>query len=96
MTNMPDPKEAFPYKAPSMKVRQKYSHIFELDKPLETRFFKSLFDKVMAITMLFVASPILLLLKIAYVIEGIIIPENKGPMFFYFNAVSGGEDYSQV
>lgn len=91
MTNISDPKEAFPYKAPSKEVRQKYGYIFELDKPLEARFFKLFFDKVVAITMLFVTAPIILLLKIAYLIEGIIIPENKGPMFFYYNAVSGGK-----
>ena len=82
MTNMSDPKEAFPYKAPSKEVRQKYGYIFDLDKPLKARFFKWFFDKFVSLIMLLISAPILLLLKIAYVIEGIIIPENKGPMFF--------------
>ncbi|MDA8673837.1 sugar transferase [Gammaproteobacteria bacterium] len=90
MTNTSDPKEAFPYKAPSKEIRQKYGYIFEFDKPLKARFFKWFFDKIVAIAMLFLTAPILLLLKIAYVIEGVMIPENKGPMFFYYNAVSGG------
>ena len=41
--------------------------------------------------LLLLASPALLLLKIAYVIEGILIPENKGPMIFSYNAVSAGK-----
>ena len=34
---------------------------------------------------------ILLVLKLAFVIEGWLIPENKGPMFLYYNAVSAGK-----
>jgi lipopolysaccharide/colanic/teichoic acid biosynthesis glycosyltransferase len=35
--------------------------------------------------------PILLAIKFCYVIEGILIPENKGPMFFYYWGVSAGK-----
>ena len=31
------------------------------------------------------------MLKIAYVIEGLLIPENRGPMLFYYWAMSGGK-----
>ena len=34
---------------------------------------------------------ILVLLKIAYVIEGLLIPENKGAMLFYYWGISGGK-----
>lgn len=91
MTNKPEPKEAFPYKPPTEEIKQKYHHIFALDKPLEGRFFKTLFDKVVAGLLLLAAAPVLLLIKIAYVIEGWLLPENKGPMFFSYNAVSGGK-----
>lgn len=85
-----EPKEAFPYKPPSEEIKQKYRHIFEVEQPLPGRFFKVLFDKLIALAMLLVSAPILLLLKLAFVIEGWLIPENKGPMFFYYNAVSAG------
>jgi len=91
MTNKPEPKEAFPYKPPDETIKQKYSHIFELDKPLDDRFLKVVFDKVVAALLLMAAAPILLLLKVAYVIEGWLIPDNKGPMFFSYNAVSAGK-----
>jgi len=86
-----EPEGAFPYKPPTQELRQKYHHVFQIDKPLRPRFFKWLFDKLVASLLLVVSVPILLLLKIAYVIEGIIIPENNGPLFFHYNAVSAGE-----
>jgi lipopolysaccharide/colanic/teichoic acid biosynthesis glycosyltransferase len=86
----PEPTEAFPYTPPTDEIKLKYAHIFEIAAPLPTRFFKLAFDKLAAAVLLAFSLPILLLLKIAYVIEGILIPDNKGPMFFYYWGVSGG------
>ena len=86
----PEPEEAFPYQPPSDEVRTKYAYIFELSGPLPNRFLKNLFDKLVAVSLLIPALPILVFVKIAYVIEGWLIPENAGPMFFYYNAVSAG------
>lgn len=85
-----EPKEAFPYRPPTDYVKAKYRHIFELQEPLPVRLPKLLFDKLVAGSLLLLAAPILLLLKIAYLIEGWVIPENKGPMFFFYNGVSAG------
>lgn len=90
MENILEPKEAFPYKPPTELIRNKYAHIFEIADPLPRRFFKTLFDKVVAIFLLAIATPIFIALKIAFVIEGWLIPENKGPMFFFYNSVSAG------
>jgi lipopolysaccharide/colanic/teichoic acid biosynthesis glycosyltransferase len=86
-----EPAEAFPYKPPSDEILKKYHHIFKLNDELPHRFFKSAFDKLAALLLITISVPILLLLKIAYLIEGWIIPENKGPIFFYYNAVSAGK-----
>ena len=86
-----EPIEAFPYKPPSAEILKKYNHIFQLNKELPNRFFKSAFDKLIALIMLLIAVPILLLLKLTYLIEGMIWPENKGAMLFYYNAVSAGK-----
>jgi len=91
MTEKFEPKEAFPYKPPDEVIKQKYVHIFELDKPLPPRLPKLVFDKMAASLLLLAAAPILLLVKIAYLIEGWALPENKGPMFFSYNAVSAGK-----
>ena len=87
----PEPTEAFPYTPPTDEIKYKYAHIFEITEPLPTRFFKLAFDKLVAVVLLAFSLPILLFLKIAYVIEGILIPDNKGPMFFYYWGVSGGK-----
>jgi lipopolysaccharide/colanic/teichoic acid biosynthesis glycosyltransferase len=86
-----EPKEAFPYKPPTEAIKQKYQAIFELTEPLPERLPKLIFDKLVAGLLLLAAAPFLLLLKIAYVLEGWLIPENKGPMFFSYNAVSAGK-----
>jgi lipopolysaccharide/colanic/teichoic acid biosynthesis glycosyltransferase len=89
-SHLAEPKEAFPYKPPTDELRARYAHVFALGKPLPPRFFKVLFDKVVALILLILATPVLLLLKIAYLIEGWLIPENKGPMIFFYWAVSKG------
>lgn len=91
MTAIPEPTEAFPYTPPTDEIKEKYRHVFDLDQALPPRLFKTMFDKLVAIGALIFSLPILLLLKIAYVIEGILVPENKGPMFFYYWGVSGGK-----
>lgn len=89
--NPAEPKEAFPYKPPDDAIKAKYRHIFELRDPLPGRLPKVIFDKIVAALLLLAAAPILLLLKLAYLIEGWLIPENRGPMFFSYNAMSAGK-----
>lgn len=86
-----EPTEAFPYQPPTEEIKIKYGHIFELKGALRPRLLKALFDKVVAIILLTASMPILFLLKAAYVIEGVFIPENKGPIFFYYWGISGGK-----
>lgn len=93
--NKTEPKEAFPYKKPSIEIKTKYEHIFLIKEPLKDRVPKLIFDKVLSFTLLVCATPILILLKIAYTIEGILIPENKGKMFFSYKAVSRGEVFNK-
>ena len=91
MQNKLEPKEAFPYKPPTEAIKKKYASIFELTQPLSERLPKLIFDKLAAGLLLLAAAPVLFLLKVAYVIEGWLIPENKGPMIFSYNAVSAGK-----
>lgn len=85
-----EPKEAFPYLPPSEEIKLKYNHIFTLSSALPSRWMKSLFDKIFAFLLLIIGIPILLGLKISYIIEGLLIPENRGPLLFSYNAVSEG------
>lgn len=88
--NSTEPKKAFQYKPPDDITKEKYHHIFKLTDPLEQRMVKDSFDKLVAALALLVTSPFLLCLKSLYIIEGLLIPENKGPMLFSYNAVSAG------
>ena len=90
-----EPKQAFPYKAPDENIKIKYKEIFKIKTPLKVRLLKSFFDRIMSFLILIVCSPILLLLFIANIIEGIILPENRGPLFFYYNAVSAGKIFKK-
>jgi lipopolysaccharide/colanic/teichoic acid biosynthesis glycosyltransferase len=86
-----EPTEAFPYSPPSQEILEKYRYIFQLEQPLSPRFCKVFFDKLVAIFLLLLSAPVLLFLKFAFVIEGWLIPDNKGPMFFFYNGVSAGK-----
>lgn len=87
---MEEPEEAFPYLPPTSEIKQEFAHLFKLDKGLPVPFPKLVFDKLMAGGILLCCLPILLLLGILNILEGIFIPENRGPLFFYYNAVSHG------
>lgn len=86
-----EPTEAFPYTPPTDKIKKEYAHIFALQEDLPPRFLKTSFDKIFALILLSISLPILLVLKIAYVIEGLLILENRGPMLFYYWGISGGK-----
>ncbi len=85
-----EPEIAFPYKAPSEEVKEEYAHIFEIEGPLETRYLKLVCDKIVGASFLLAVSPVLLLLKIAYIVEGLINRSAKGDLIYYYNASSAG------
>jgi lipopolysaccharide/colanic/teichoic acid biosynthesis glycosyltransferase len=88
--SLAEPTEAFPYTPPTEEIKSQYRHVFAIEGSLQPKILKTLFDKAFALIFLSTSLPILFLLKIAYVIEGILIPENKGPMLFYYWGISGG------
>lgn len=95
METVNEPKEAFPYKPPTDYIKSEYKEIFELKQSLKVPFPKLMFDKLASLMVLIIASPIVILLWLANLIEGIIFPENRGPLFFYYNAVSGGKVFKK-
>ena len=88
-----EPVEAFPYKPPSDEIYKKYAYIFEIGTPLKPRLIKTLFDKFIALLVLAMALPVFIFLKFLYVLEGLIINENSGPMFFYYYGISAGRKF---
>ena len=86
-----EPPKAFPYKKPSKQLKQKYLYIFNEQFSVPQKYLKLYFDKIVALIFLFTTLPIIILLKIAFTLEGFLIPAHKGPMFFSYNAVSHGK-----
>lgn len=89
--NKIEPIEAFPYTPPTDEIKNRYSHLFKIKEPLSPGILKLIFDKFFSGLLLIFIIPILILLKLAYVVEGVLVTENKGPMLFYYWAVSGGK-----
>ncbi len=85
-----EPKEAFPYKPPSKELQREYADIFALSTPLKPRVDKMVFDKVLAALILTMALPVLAIVWVVYKIEGLVIPENRGNVFYYYWSMSGG------
>ena len=83
--------KAFPYKPPSKLIKQKYSYIFDKKLIIQQKLSKLVFDKLASLLFLIITLPIIFFLKLAFILEGIIIRENKGAMFFSYNAVSQGK-----
>ena len=87
----PEPKKAFPYKPPTSELINKYRSIFDIDGCLPNKILKTCFDKISSFLLLIIFLPILFLIKAIFLLEGLLIPENSGPMFFYYYAVSQGK-----
>jgi lipopolysaccharide/colanic/teichoic acid biosynthesis glycosyltransferase len=85
-----EPKEAFHCRPPSERVKKEYQDIFSREEPLPDRPLKVVFDKVFAASALVLASPLLLGLFSANLIEGALIPENRGPFTFAYKAATAG------
>ncbi|MBN1415991.1 MAG: sugar transferase [Bacteroidales bacterium] len=96
MASIPaEPKEAFPYKPPTEELKARYKELFELKKPIKVPFPKLIFDKLLSFIILTCCLPIILFLILFNWIEGIFIRENRGPLIFYYNAVSRGKIFKK-
>lgn len=91
-----EPKVAFPYKAPSQYIKNKFSHLFDLMEPIPVPHIKRIFDIIFSIILLTLSIPILLLIIISYKIEGIFDPEARGPVFFFYWGVSHGKRMKKI
>jgi lipopolysaccharide/colanic/teichoic acid biosynthesis glycosyltransferase len=90
-----EPGEAFPYVPPTPEIREKYRELFELHKPLPYPWTKRLFDKVFSFLILLCCLPIFLLLWCINLVDGWIRPEDRGPLFFHYNAISCGKVFKK-
>lgn len=90
-----EPKEAFPYKPPTKEIKEKYKELFEIKVPIIVPFPKLIFDKIASLIILLCCLPIIILLLFINLLEGIVVKNNRGPLFFYYNAVSQGKVFKK-
>ena len=83
------------YPAPDEKLRDRYKEIFALKKPLNDRPLKRLFDKIFSLIMVFISSPIFIIIIIANIIDGLIHPFHKGPPFGSYIGSTGGKKFTK-
>ncbi len=88
-----EPQEAFIYEPPSAKLRKRYEHLFLINEPLKERALKSAFDKSISFVCLLLLSPIFGLLFIAYIIEGALIRDSRGPFMYSYTSSSAGRQF---
>ena len=88
--NFEEPKGAFPYKAPSEELRNRYKYMYEQLESPKMRMSKRLFDicvSVAALIVFFIPSSLLLF---AYFVEQVFVKQNRGPFLYYYNSISQG------
>jgi lipopolysaccharide/colanic/teichoic acid biosynthesis glycosyltransferase len=90
-----EPVEAFVCKPPTEEMKARYRKIFALTEPLPNRTLKLAFDKLLALTALILASPIFLILVLAYSIEGLFVPDARGWFFVSYIAGSRGKKFNK-
>lgn len=86
---------AFPYKPPTDLIRDKYKIYFNDGLKVKFPLSKLFFDKILSSLLLLIIIPLIIIFKIIYIIEGLILPKNKGPLLYYYNAVSEGKIFKK-
>lgn len=89
----PEPPQAFHCRPPDAALRQEFSELFALREPLPDRPAKLAFDRTVAATALVALSPVWLALYLANLIEGWLIPRNRGPLVYSYIASSAGRRF---
>ena len=83
--------KAFPYRPPTKEIKSEYSQYFRPDYTPRTRPVKRIFDLFFSGILIVVSIPIILLLKVAYVLEGGIRRKSRGPLLYYYHGISQGK-----
>jgi len=85
--------EVFPYRELSEEDKKKYAICFSFNEPVKLPFAKIFLDKVLSGLILLLVSPIILIIVIAYLIEGLFDSGAGIWPFYYYMAVSEGKAF---
>ena len=83
------------YPAPNEKIKSRYKEIFCIETPLSNRQLKFLFDKSFSLILILMLSPLFILIIIAIVIDGLIHPHHKGPLFGSYIGSTAGKKFTK-
>ena len=84
------------YPTPDEKLKERYKRVFALDTPLPDRPLKSIFDKAVSLAALGALFPLFVAIVAAFVIEGLLIPEHKGPLFASYISSTAGRKFMKL
>ncbi len=74
-------------------IRNRFKDIFALKQPLNSRISKEVLDKLLVLLSLQVVFPLIFLIIIAILIEGLFFPDCKGPIFASYFSYSKGKKF---
>ena len=74
---MKEPNKAFPYEPPSIEIKRNYSYISANQFSLQSRYLKLIIDKLVSLLFLAITLPIIIILKLAFILEGLFSGINK-------------------
>ena len=83
--------KAFPYRAPTKKIKEDFADVFCKDEPIEISPIKRSFDIIFSLIFLIISLPFMLLIWILYKIEGLFDPACRGHVFFFYWSISQGK-----
>ncbi len=88
-----DDHKLYPYGRVTDELREKYRDIFLLREPLKRRAAKVVFDKVLALVLIILAFPVFIIMFVANKIDGLIHPQERGPLFAPYIASDRGKKF---
>ena len=86
---------AFPYQKPSKEVYTKFKYIFDISHPINERKFKRLLDIFISLILIFICTPIIIVVLILYSFEFLISPKSRGNIFYFYYAVSRSKKFKK-
>ena len=81
------------YKKVDPRIRNRFKNIFALKQPLNNKISKEIFDKLLAFLSIPVVFPLIFLIIIAILIEGLFFSDCKGPIFASYWSYSKGKKF---
>lgn len=78
-----------------METEDKYRDIHLLKHPLPERLCKLTFDKIFSLVSIILSAPIFVIIFLAYFLEKIIFPEDKGSIFISYVASDRGRKFNK-